>query len=99
MHGFWRLSLGGTVPTSEASCLIVSRIRAACHLPITILGRDPGLAIELASGRGPEIADGDIDYSVRDPQFFEDPLLEGEDPLVLRRRVARLHEAEHLDLV
>src|SRR4051794_25894057 len=51
MHGFWSLSLGGTVPTTEASCLVTTCIGAACHLPIASLARYPGLAIELASGR------------------------------------------------
>ena len=64
-----------------------------------LLARDPGLAVELARGGVPQVADRDVDDAVGEAQRAEDLLLDREQPLVLGLRLRRLDEAEHLDLV
>src|SRR4029077_3862824 len=99
VHGFWRFTLRGTVPTGQASCLIVGGVGATCHLAKAFLARDPRLAIELASRWSAEIAYGDVDHPVWNLQGREDAFLDREDALVLLAARVRLDEAEHLDLV
>ena len=46
-----------------------------------------------------EVVDRDVDDAVRDAEPLEDLLLDAQQPLVLGRRLRRLDEREHLDLV
>ncbi len=99
----WRTSgaesADGAVPRAEAPRLVVGRVRARGELAVALLAGDPCLAVELARGRGAQVADRDVDDPVRDLERLEDPLLDREDALVLGVRLGGLDEREHLDLV
>src|SRR5262245_55679627 len=92
-------AVAGAIPTSEAARLVVGRVRARGQLPVAALAWDPCLAVVLLRRRRPEVARGDVDDPVRKLQLGEDPLLDRQQPLVLRRRALRLDEREHLHLV
>ena len=71
------------VAGAEAARLVVGRVRGRGQLAVALLARDPRLAVELARGRGAEVADRDVDDAVGDLERREDPLLDRQQPLVL----------------
>ena len=89
----------GPVAAAQSPRLVVGRVRGRGELPVSLLARDPGLAVELAGRGGAEIADRDVDDPVGDLERGEDALLDREQALVLVLRRRRLDEREHLDLV
>src|SRR5215208_1251317 len=62
----WRrpVPLGLPDPATDAAGLVVGAVRGRGELPVGALGGDPGLAVELAGGRGAEVAGGDVDHPV-----------------------------------
>src|SRR5207244_3722230 len=89
----------GSVSASHAAGLIVGRVGARGELPVAALARQPGLAVVLLRRRGPEVAGGDVDHAVRDPERAQELFLDPEQALVLGLRLLGEHEREHLYLV
>src|ERR1044072_9357794 len=67
----WRFAVAGPIPTTEATGLVVGRVRAGGQLAVALLARDPRLAVELAGGGGSEVADRDVDDPIRDLEVGE----------------------------
>ena len=59
-----RCTRGGPVAAAETTSLVVGRVRGRGQLAVSLLARDPGLAVELAGRRGAEVADRDVDDAV-----------------------------------
>src|SRR4051812_31100817 len=97
MHGL-RPAVRAKTDLQPAS-LEVGRVRAGGDLAVALLAREPRLDVVLPGGRRTEIAGGNVDDAVREPDRLDELLLDREQPFVLAPRLFRSAVDEHLDLV
>ncbi len=83
----------------EAAALELGAVGGRGELAVAALGRDPGLAVELADRRQPEVAGRRVDDAVGELELVEELLLPGQQPLVLGVGLLEGRVDEHLDLV
>ena len=77
------------VADPEAARLVVGRVRGRGHLAVALLVREPRLDVVLLDRRGAEVAGGDVDDAVGEPERADDLLLDREQPVVLLARALR----------
>ena len=97
----WRVPLPSPRPVAhvQAAGLEVRGVGARGELAVAALPRQPGLEVVFLRGRGAKVVHRDVHDAVGDLERLQQPLLDREQPLVLLRRLPRLDEREHLDLV
>src|SRR5690606_33335682 len=91
---------GGLGADSQAPRLVVGAVAGARHLAVLAAAGHPGLDVVLAIRRSPEIARGDIEHAIGEPEPLKDLLLDGEEPRMhgLADLEVAEREREQLDL-